>query len=71
MGNTVFETWKGNWPLDKFLCIRLKFSFQERHGPLATGLRFHSVNDPHSWKLETKKGRDSRTQGDKNNRNVE
>ncbi len=51
-GNTVFETWKGNWPFERCLYIMLASPFILRHDQLASGLRFHSLNDPHHWKAE-------------------
>lgn len=51
-GNTIFETWKGNWPIEKCLYIMLAFPFRVNHEHLSAGLSFHSLNDPHQWKEE-------------------
>ncbi len=50
--NVIFETWKGNWTLNKCLYIMLEFPFRIKHEPLPDGLRLSHVNDPYQWKDE-------------------
>ena len=51
-GNTIFETWKGNWPFPSNTVILLNKPFITPLQSNIEGVEFHNINDPHYWKAE-------------------
>lgn len=51
-GNSIFETWRGDWPIEGCLYIMLAFPFRVHYRHLPAGLSFNNLNDLHHWKEE-------------------
>ena len=56
-GNAIGETGSG-WPKPGSVMVMLRKPFMVQHDPLATGVRFVEVNDPHWWKADYEFGDD-------------
>ena len=51
-GNTVIETWKGNWPIENCLYILLKKPFQDTDESLPEGVRVSKIGKLYYWENE-------------------